>query len=503
MFVKPTTIVAAGAVKFQINIGATMDIPTGSFVTGKFGESILLGGLGYTDATAGKGNNFKSTIVRYKETCAAARLFFEPNANAGIGMFDYDSEVNSKEERYQHIADFHANFKDRNLFLDKEWMITDPTVSYVNTWFDGLKDWLKEKVKVGRKGMMETPFLDRNRIDRIFCFPFSFSSVDSISSVRTTDSARIMDETEIGSSEANHVYLREGLGKKRLIDESIAISAGSGHFFLMATHFGKDKAIGQASGGGFRAPPPKILNALPPGEKPKGVPDNFFYLTHILWLANGASKLIDKEKQPKYPKEGYDDCEGGTDLFTVPYSCLRSKFGVSEFTLKIVVSQTEGVLPALTEFYNIMEAHDERYGISGTLQHYYLDILPDVKLARTTVRTKIDNDLKLRRALNITSEMMQMGHFYREMRKDIPSPKDLYEILAAKGYDWNMILERTRGWWTFNNEHHPFLFLSTMDLINMARDEKHPRHYHPYWLEDDKRTVKPEYIVTGLSALSA
>lgn len=482
---KPTTLTAAPAVRMMINVGALMDIPTGWYVQGKYGEHILLGGIGPTDATAGKGNNFKSTLMHYKTCCAASRMFNK----TGISISTYDSETNMFEDRLKSFTQRFDNLKDRNLFLDNEWIITDKTVCYVNTWFDGLKEYLKAKRKEAPKGLVETPFLDRNGIDRMKILPPTFSQTDSISNVETDDVAAIAAGTEIGESDANHIYLRQGLGKKRLIDEMIAHGPSSSHFFLMCTHYGKDKAIGGGSGP-FKAPPPKTLNALKPGEKPKGVPDNFFYLTHNCWLADGASKLIHREsKGPWYPKEGHEGGDGGVDLYTVPITMLRSKSGPSDYSVTIVVSQTEGVLPALTEFHAMME--NERFGIEGTLQHYAVTLAPETKLSRTTVRTKLDNDLRLCRAVNITSELMQMGQFFRTMRSFLPTPKQLYEGLKEKGYDWDMILTKTRGWWTVNNESHPLHFLSTMDLVRMYLGT-----YHPYWLEEDKKTIKKQFLVS-------
>lgn len=48
--------------KFYYNVGCLFDIPTGKYVRGKYGESIMNGGLGLLTAIAGKGNTFKSTI---------------------------------------------------------------------------------------------------------------------------------------------------------------------------------------------------------------------------------------------------------------------------------------------------------------------------------------------------------------------------------------------------------------------------------------------------------
>ena len=51
--------------KTLINIGATLDIPTGFFVKGARGENILLGGLGALTGVSGSGNLGKSTIMHY------------------------------------------------------------------------------------------------------------------------------------------------------------------------------------------------------------------------------------------------------------------------------------------------------------------------------------------------------------------------------------------------------------------------------------------------------
>ena len=164
----------------------------------------------------------------------------------------------------------------------------------------------------------------------------------------------------------------------------------------------------------------------------------------------------------------------------------RSKSGPSDFTLNIIVSQSEGVLPSLTEFWALKE--NDRYGLEGNDRNYSLTLYPGVNRSRTTIRTKIDSDPKLQRALNITSELMQMWQFYRNLRPTLPSPKELYDKITELGYDWDMILSKTRRWWTIENTKHELHFLSTMDLVHMYHGK-----YHPYWLMDDKKTIKPEF----------
>ena len=60
-------------------------------------------------------------------------------------------------------------------------------------------------------------------------------------------------------------------------------------------------------------------------------------------------------------------------------------------------------------------------------------LLPDVKLSRTTIRSKIDENPQLRRVLNITSEMCQMDQMWHGIDELMCTPKELYDDLIKLG----------------------------------------------------------------------
>ena len=137
----------------------------------------------------------------------------------------------------------------------------------------------------------------------------------------------------------------------------------------------------------------------------------------------------------------------------------------------------------MTEFHYIKSCN--RFGLGGNDRNYYLELIPDVKLSRTTIRQKTESDMKLRRAMNITSEMCQIYNYMSLDQKYKCTPAQLYQELKDKGYDWDLILSKTRGWWTLIGEHEDTYFLSTMDLLRMRIGE-----YVPYWYpEKDKIKV--------------
>ena len=481
---KPTNIQAAPDVKILINIGAGLDIPTGVFLKGRHGESLLNGGLGMLTGMTAIGNAFKSTIMHYMMLSAANKI----QQAMPTSMQTYDTEINIHESHLAQLAEQFEGFKNQDIFADRTWLVTDKTVYYANTWFVALKEYLKEK-RANKNAMVDTPFLTRDKQKLMRILLPTFGEIDSFSEIETEDVAEIQNKHELGDSGGNTIHMRQGLSKLRMLMELPILTGGTYHYMLMTAQLGKEMQI--ASGPMPQAPVRK-LHTLKNGDKLKGVTDKFTFLMSNCWQAYSVSPLLNQStKGPEYPEDPEDNRPLDMDLMVVSLRQLRGKSGTSGISLELIVSQSYGVLPELTEFHYIKD--NSRFGISGTLQHYSLDLLPEVKLQRTTIRSKIATEPKLRRALNITSEICQMFQYWRHLDNgELCTPKELYEDLKAQGYDWDMLLS-TRGWWTVNNDLHPVPFLSSMDLLNMRSAVPPNRRYFPYWMTEDKKGIKPEY----------
>lgn len=461
--------------KFLLNVGCLMDYPTAAILKGVKGESIVNGGMSIFTAVVGKGNTFKSTIMHYMTLSAAA-------AACASGTYTYinvyDTEVNLSPERYVKLSHRFDIFKDRDIVEDGICSITDKTHHLGNEWFKILKTFLKEhKIKNRKQFMVTTPFLDKEGKQIQTLFP-SFSEVDSISEFETADIIDIQDKNQLGDSAGNTIHMRSGLAKTRLMMEIPSVCNSAAHYMGMTAHVGKDIPIQT----GPVAIPDKKLQHMRAGEKIKGVADKFFFLPTALWQTTSSTALNNQNtKGPEYPRRRDLPDEGSSDLNLVKLKMLRNKFGGSGFTLDIIVSQSEGVLPSLTEFHYIKE--NDRWGLEGSLTNYHLDLLPDVSLSRTTVREKIDNDPKLRRAIKITADLLQLKQYFTDYQYKIPTPKELYDKIK-ENYDWDTLFA-TRDFWTYNQYDCPVPYLSTVDLVHMYHGV-----YHPYFLQPvDKKAA--------------
>lgn len=452
-------------VKISYNIGSLFDVPTGTYEFGLNGESVLNGGLGPITGVVGIGNNFKSTIMHYMMLSAMAKF---PDSTANT----YDTEVNMQESRLSQIASSIPEFKGEDVIDSGRWLVTDKTLYYANEWYEIFKTFIKKKIDMGIKIARATPFIDRDQTSLIKVSIPTFTEIDSFSEFETQDVANMQDNNELGESGGNTIHMRQGLAKIRFLSDVPKLVARGNNYMLLTAHIGKDIPMDA------RAAPVKKLQFLKNGDKLKGVTDKFMFLTTNCWQCQNATPLMnDTTKAPEYPRYTADNMKGDTDLFVVTLVQLRSKSGPSGLVMQILVSQQEGVLPSLSEFHYIKTA--DRFGLGGNVQNYFLDLLPEVKLSRTAVRGKIDNDPMLRRALNITAEMCQMKALWHHMEEGLMcTPKELYDDLKAMGWDWDMILGKTRGWWTFNNDSddHDLKFLSTMDLLRIRA-----KKYHPLW----------------------
>ncbi len=453
--------------KLSINIGCMMDIPTGKYVRGQKGENLLNGGLSLLTAIAGKGNTFKSTLEHYMMLSAASHI-----ASSGIMPYinTYDTEMNINLDRLMSFAQQFPEFKDLDLHKLGVWSVTDKTNHLGNEWYKLLKDFLKnEKLKNIKDYIFETPFVDKELKPIHSIFP-TFGEVDSISEFETADIGDIQDKNQLGESGGNTIHMRLGLAKTRLLMELPTVCNAAGHYLIMTAHVGQEIPMQQ----GPYAVPTKKLQHMKMGEKIKGVTDKFFFLPNSVWQTVSTTLLNNQNtKGPEYPKTRHQPDEGSQDLNIVTIKQLRNKTGPSGFTIDVIVSQSEGVLPTLSEFHYIKE--NGRYGLDGNNVNYNLVLYPDAKLGRTTVREAIDTDPLLRRAIKITSDLLQIKTYYKTLPLEIPDIKDLYAKLE-KQYGWKKLLE-TRDFWTFKHYEHPVPYLSALDLIEMYHDK-----YTPYWI---------------------
>lgn len=463
-------------VRVCYNVGSLFDIPVGSYEKGTRGERILNGGVPAITGVVGIANNFKSAVADF--FAFGVYRIFRYNDNA-YGM-KYDTEVNTSEKRQRQLAiTMSGLLGDINPIDNGRWIISDKTQYMGNEWFEKYKDYVKFREKERKHLMVKTPFTDRDGQSYSIMVPTP-STIDSFTEFETDDVATMRNDNELGDAGGNTAFMRQGLSKTTMISQLPTLVARGNTPMIMTAHIGKGIPMDP------RAAPIKKLQYLKNGDQIKGSTDKFLFLTHVCWQCSNAAPLInDTTKAPEYPNGTSDSMKGDTDLNEVTLTLLRNKFGRSGLVMKIIVSQTEGVMPSLSEFNYIKTCIQPEtklgFGLMGNVQNYSLILLPDVKLSRTTVRPKLYADAKLRRAMNITAELCQMVHLWDDDDGVFCTPQQLYDDIKAMGYDWDTLLD-TRGYWVpLEQEDKELPYLSTMDLLRMRKGL-----YTPYWWPKEK-----------------
>ena len=463
------------APKLNINVGATIDIPTGPVITGARGESIVNGGLGSANGIVAPGNTFKSMITSYIMCSAANRI----SASYETFMHTYDTEVNIQLDR---LNDFARRFEYLNpdpVYSEEGyWSVTDKSQMPGEEWAISMFDYMTERAKNAAKNEVEwTAFKDPYTKKPLRATVPDFITLDSLTEFEGSSTIDMLEKQKADDNSTNMVFLKQGLAKTKLLKRLPYTSNRSNTRFLITAHIGKE--IDMATGPAAYNKPSKELQYLKGGDKIKGVSSSFFFLTSTAWQAHPARVLKNQTtKMAEYPRGGIET--EATDLNIVRITQLRSKSGMSGYTLNLVISQTEGILPSLTEFENIKS--NNRFGIGGTAQWMELDLMPGVKVSRTTIRHRLDNDAKFARAVQITSDILQHKTFHPHLVEDglWCDAKTLYKDLTEMGYDWDELLT-TRNWYTIDQYSTALPpFLSAVDLFKMRKGM-----YTPYWKDNN------------------
>ena len=312
---------------------------TGIYVKGRHGEHLLLGGLGPVTGFTGKGNSYKTTMIKFQTMSASSRMLATSNTH----IEEYDTEFNQSRERVKMLSQNFDEYRGKDTANDGDdedgshtWNLTNPAKFSGNKWFDALKKYLDIKYEY-KDAWIDLPFMDKNKQPIRMLVP-TFSIVDSFTRFETDDVIEMQDKSEIGHKDGNTIHMRQGLSKLRFLMEAPILSNKMFNYLLLSAHLGEAGPMAQQ--GPYAPPPEKKIPHMKPGEKLKGVTDQFFYLTTNFWKVSSTNFANKDTKASEYPKDENDvpNEAGLCDLNLVTMKLIRSKFGPSGTTLDVAVS---------------------------------------------------------------------------------------------------------------------------------------------------------------------
>lgn len=455
-----------------INVGGLFDLQNCHVIDGSRGERIFNGGLTFSTGVAGRQNSYKSTLARYFAHTAMTRYMPE------FRYTFYDTEGHATIERDINLAKHIDGLQDFDFYNDDRYLFTKLAFEPGEKFYSKLIAMFRDKTSKENIAAhtLTCPMVDPKTGENYKIIAPDFVVIDTATRFTTSASDELMAKNEIGDGKLNAGNFRSGNDRNWLFQTVNNYLLRHGGYLITPAHIGQEFKIETY------APTQKQLRDIKNGFKLKGVPESYTTLTTDVWYVIDGYPAINKTTNaPQYPRNATENqMENSKDLYELIIINLRGKNGMSGFPFKILVSQEEGILPSLSE-YNFLK-EDNGWGMSGAVNgHHNLILCPDIKLQRTTVRSKIDESYVLRRALQITSELRQIDRYWILYDRDLWCPPDvLFEDLKKLGYDWDELLGNTRGFWCplELEKFHPTHFLSTEDLLRMRKGL-----YKPYWMQ--------------------
>lgn len=478
----------------QFCVGGTLDIPTAKFIPGEHGEYIMNSGLGAINSITGPENSFKTGLALALAAMIQSRHLHladvtKSKAIEGIRQAIFESEGSLSYQRIEAICEQFPVLSELDFTsseIAKVIQLTPQSKMWMDAYFDKVKDASKKRAAEAGKGqgLLTTPFPGHDGKAIKMMAPM-IVTIDTLTegkaSVIEDD---FLDEHSVGDGSLGTMFMKDGISKTQMISQMPTVASQGGFLgnvmFLMTAHVAPKIEMG-----GMFAPQEQKLTFSRRGATTKGTSKKFAFINNNLIEIFEATPLFNSssDKTPKYPMDESDKTEGNTDLMLVKAVNTRNKNGQSGYRFNLIVSQSEGFQPELSDFYHCKETakskeYPQGFGLTGSDQSYAFDLYPDYKLRRTTVRRGLKEDPLLARACELTCQLSQLQRTWHLDPQYRISPAELRKSLEDKGYDWNVLLD-TRGWWTFK-EFEPYVrqpYLSIFDLLRM-----HTGEYHPYWL---------------------
>lgn len=453
------------------NIGSFFDILTGYPVKGRWGNMLINGGLWYTDAIVGPNNSFKSTLSKHKLLKGMA------NFKYGTGL-TLDTEISGTGAmRYNSLAQHIPGIQDYDFSDGVRWRYFTNAEVYGDIWWSEVKKYADTKASKENKksSQLTTPFWDEEKQEYIKSFIPTFIEIDSLSQLAVKAVEDKYHQLDASDNKRNMEDMATAKAKSKIVRDMPVVTASAGLYVIVTAHVGEKKDLDPYN------PSMQKFQGMKGNRTVKYIPESFQFNMNNLYEIVSARPMINQNtKAPEFPRDSSEEFSGDTDLMELTINILRGKGGASLQVFPLICSQTEGLLEGLSDWYWLKI---NKYGVGGSAQHPTIDLYPEETLSRTQVRRKIEENPRLKRALQLQCELYWVHRLNKAEgvnfpRERICSPKELYDDIKALGYDWNELLD-TIGEWKFREDEQTKPTLTIYDLLNIRAGE-----YVPYWKQD-------------------
>lgn len=439
------------------NTGSPFDFVTGEFLPSIDGGYINNGGLTYTNAAQGRQEMFKSTSMDAKIIGVMARY---PH----VELITKDTEESKKKARMLRMNDTDTEIDPARMVLYGNEMGSEEFIELIKTI-------RATKLKQAKDLTVETPFIDpkTGKARRILIPTIVY--IDSWSKFRPNPVMESLNKYEASDSALNTIHMFEGKTKNNWVSLFPSWGAQANILFCLTAQIGDTIQMDRY------APTNKVLPNMRATDKILSVGKDFSFMMSTLLQVTKAEPALNNDRNgPLYPEA--DKLTAANEWVRVHSSTVRCKNNGSGMPMSELLSKANGPNNALT-CYDYMR-DNKYYGLPGNMQHHTVALYPDgPTVGRTTVRAKLDTDYKLRRAVEISANLLYIQSNWT-VNKDahlfMMRPEDLLDKLLSSGYAMSEILE-SRGYWTYNKQD-PRQYLSLLDILYIAGGM-----YKPKWLQ--------------------
>lgn len=482
----PANQIMGEVIRPRFNVYTIMDHALGGYERGEDGLYYLNGGFAHIMGFSGRGNTFKTTLLDF----CIFQIMLRYRAAWGS---KYDTEVSAALDRLEtgYLSAQRASGIDDGssvLSLIDEGrynLVASDVLPGEQYYSDYIRKEIEGRFKeyATKKNLRESPFRDPvRRQNKQMLDPWLYT-IDSLSEFHTSDIEGKHAKTDVGDSDQNILNAHDSLQKSNMMGRWPA-GLARGHMFMgFVVHLADD--MGGAMKNGGKPSADKLLDDISGELKFSNVPRRAIsFLTNSLIVATKTGELKADSSydaktatnEPMYPSARSRTMNSSSnDLKIIRYTQFRAKGGATGVKFELIFSQSQGFFYHLSLWHYISKTLSSDYGYTRTGANYELHLLPGVKFMRTTIRDMIDENPRLRRALEITAALAYMRNNFHtlELKYADVTPELLHKTIAEKGWDWDEIMDNTVEYWMFKDQEEKGgkRTLTAMSLLAMAVDD--------------------------------